>query len=249
MRTKITPWILVVYSACFLLPLLSISQTNVDYSTWFDQKIGLENTALFNGYFDDGEGTAERNKSYDGSQRYLDSFNFFEGSITYDGQTYRNIQLKYDLYKDELLLNLINSNGFILKIKPLKRSVDGFTINNRDFVNLKNYPTKNEKLVGFAEVKFSSPFFIFFTKYGKKRSEHIEDLMVKVRYKDFSKNLLYYQGDFYPITKQRDLIRLFPSYKTEMRAFKIHKATASDDIRTYLTRLNLLMSKHSSINE
>ncbi|MBJ2174932.1 hypothetical protein JBL43_11835 [Aureibaculum sp. A20] len=217
------------------------SQNSNEYLSWFDQKVSPENTALYNGYLDDGEGDFERTRSFKNTQRYFKSYDFLNGSITYEGQTYTNQQIKYDLYQDELLLNLTSSRGSMVKVKPIKHRIDGFNLAGHKFISLSNF--NDSKYEGFAEKKFTGSNFIFFTKYKKTRSERVVEKKVMFEYYESNYNLLYFKGNLHLIKRKKDLIKLFPEFKKEMKDYAIHNATAATDILNYLTRLNSLLSK------
>ena len=70
-------------------------------------------------------GRAWRNLYYKiKGDQFLFSPEFLPGSVTIEGKTFSNLQLKYDIYNDELII--ITDNGIILQLN--KEMIDLFSM-------------------------------------------------------------------------------------------------------------------------
>ena len=67
-----------------------------------------------------------------------------EGSILTGGKTYRGVSLRYDLYKDLLIYNLIHESG-IYAVNLNKERIDRFTLQGHHFVHLTNTDADPER--------------------------------------------------------------------------------------------------------
>ena len=219
-----------------------------EYMQWFDSKVGLENTSLYNGFLNDGDGDVERNKSYKGTQRYFKSFEFSDGDLVYEEQPYFNIQMKYDMYEDELLLNLKSSRNTILSIRPIKDKVKSFKIRGKEFVNTNTYSVEdNADIDGFAEILFDGGSFQLLKKHQKNRIDHMNIDGILYEYVEKSIEFLYYKGNFYRVKKQADFAKVFPEFKKEIKKYKIKKNTSEANMLSLSERLQSLISTKSKV--
>jgi len=69
-----------------------------------------------------------------GNAYVFDNNTFNPGTVVYDGVLYKNVSMLYDLYKDEVVIQLYNS---ALKITLLKERVSSFDLLDHHFVNIK----------------------------------------------------------------------------------------------------------------
>ncbi len=146
-------------------------QTNIEnqnYYTWFDQVVGIENTNLFNGtrYF-------KKYRTEDGMHEFFKDDAFVLGSVTFDGQNYFNIPLKYDIYEDEIIANLKSTYGqTILRLN--KAFISKFLIYNEQFmfISVKN---KEVYLNGFYEDAYSDNHISLYIQHNKELKESYID--------------------------------------------------------------------------
>lgn len=247
MKIKLTVPLLLLQFCFYFVICNGFSQTpEKKYMQWFDSTVGLENTPIYNGFLDDGDGAFERNKSYAGTQRYFKAFEFFTGNLVYENQPYYNIQMKYDVYKDELLLNLKSSKNTLFSIRPIKDRVKKFNIDNHFFINVGVYNVTNTSVNGFAELLIESSSFVLLKKHIKRREEKSENFRMLYEYYQGDYNFLYFKGGFHIIKRQKDLFVLFPEYKKQMRKYTIRKSSRDEDIKAFLKRLDVLLPNKTS---
>jgi len=78
------------------------SQKNSEISlyNWFDTIIGKGNLGINNGPLQ-----TNPYKTIGQNNMYYIADKYSKGDVIYDGQTYYDVNIKYDIYKDELILN------------------------------------------------------------------------------------------------------------------------------------------------
>ncbi|MCK0156686.1 hypothetical protein MWU65_05815 [Cellulophaga sp. F20128] len=220
--------------------------TTAEIYNWFDAKVGPENTAIFNGYLDTGDGFFEKNKSFKNTHRYFESYDFFIGSLVYSGQPYFDLQLKYDLFEEELLIHLKNREGMLIPIQPIKNKVERFFIGENQFVNLNNYKIQGAGINGFAEVLYESPSITLFKKHKKTRRSIVDDERLLYKYKKANFNFILYENRFYRVKNRSDFMSVFPKYKKEIKKYGIKKSSLDLDMIHLLEGLQILIQTKTS---
>ncbi len=100
---------------------LTIFAQEVDrsYYIWFDQQVGKHNTGLSN-----GTRYIESYRIYKGRHQFYLTSNYIKGDIIYFGQRYFDIDLKYDLYENQIIIALIDEDASSI-IKLVKDQISG----------------------------------------------------------------------------------------------------------------------------
>jgi hypothetical protein len=156
-----------------LLNIFSIhAQTakEIEIYNWFDQTAGKENLDINNGMlYTNPYRTIDNNNLY-----YLDD-KFEKGNLTYNGQIYYDVSLKYDVYRDFLILNQHGASD-LLGISLNNELVNSFTILNSNFIRIAkekyNHP---EFSTGYYETTPFNENFIFYIKHSKTIQKKIRD--------------------------------------------------------------------------
>lgn len=195
--------------------LLAQASSERDYYNWFDAQIGIENTGIFNGIR-----YKELYRVNDGKHKFYKSPEYLTGNLVYDGQPYYDIQLKYDLFEDELIIELQTSSGSSI-LKLLKDEVDAFEIDDRNFRHLRNTRVykSNDRIDGFYEVLTEGTSMTLLKKHRKTRKKVLENRTVLSEFLNDDAYYVYYQDLFYPIKNKNDLIKIFPGIKKQINDF------------------------------
>lgn len=185
-----------------------------NYYLWFDEQVGIENTGLNNGIR-----YKELYRIKDGKHKFYRTSSFIKGDIIYDEQPYYNIDLKYDLFEDQIIINLQTKNGNSL-FQLIKDLISIITIDNKNFVNLYTRQIKNSSnsISGFHEILVSNNTIILYKKHKKIRNKQFE----KIVYSKFkSKNEYYFftEGEYYLIKSKGEISKIFPDYRKEINSF------------------------------
>lgn len=185
----------------------------VAYYTWFDQQVQQEHLPLFNGI-----GYVEKYKVVNEYHKFYKSIDFLKGSLYYDGQLYPNLEIKYDLHEDVVLLNLKNGQRVVL-LQPDQEKIEGFEIDGQFFVHIKDSISKVRKTFGYYELLYEGDNFQLLEKHTKKRFERKGKNSLYSEFKGRNKNYLYYKGEHYTLNNRKDFEDVFPELKRDIQTY------------------------------
>lgn len=147
--------------------------------------------------------------------QFLLTSEFNPGNVTIDGKLFRGLNLKYDIYNDELLT--ITGQKLILQLN--KEMVDKFSINFRgtlwNFLRLE--PDSVNRLSGYVRVLYDGNTSLFL-KYKKD----ILLLAVDNKYDQFDQTQKIYLrkgGMIFPVKSRKELLNMLKDHKQQLKAF------------------------------
>jgi hypothetical protein len=140
---------------------------------------------------------------------------FLKGSVTLNGRKFENLDLKYDITNDELILS-IQSYPIISMNKEM---VDSFslTFENRNYHIINAGTDTSSVLRGYVNVLYDGPTSLY-VKYIKK----IQPMAVDGRYDLFVQDHLLYLrkgSEILPVAGKRRLLYLLEDKKKEIRNY------------------------------
>ncbi|WP_298136840.1 hypothetical protein [Flavobacterium sp.] len=200
---------------------------NQNIGNYYDNIVSESSLPLYNGKF--------YNDIYKTKSDTIHPFlkkDFISGSVTYENQFYQNVNIKFDIYKDNLLINPKNkSNVFTLILD--KSKVENFNFLNKTFINIDYKKYSNSKsFSGFFEYIPIQNNFELLVKYNKENEKVI-----------FNEKLIdefYYSQNFYIVVDNK--IHKFNSKKDAIEIFKKNKS----DINTFY-RKNKYKEKNNPV--
>ncbi len=210
------------YFVLFLLLNFSINFTFSQSKTslkndylWFDKQIGIENTGLFNGLRYEEKYRMENN-----NHKFYKTSEFMDGDIIYDDQPYYNIKMKYDLFEDQIIVNLITNSGDNI-LKLLNSKLGDFNLNGSEFIKLSNKITinSNEELNGIYEILSKNSNLILYKKNKKKARKIINKEYLYYTFKSDNQYYCFTNENYYLIHSKKDWIKIFPKQKKEIQSF------------------------------
>ena len=202
----------------FLTPGLTTLQAQTDsekksYYKWFDNSVGNQNTDLYNGTI-----FINRYRTIGEKHRFFEVEDFLEGSVTYDGNNYYDLQMQYDVYQDQLIVKL--KQGYAdIALQLIKDKVDAFEIGKTPFVRVANDSMKQIGSDGFYEVLLQDPKITLLKKHSKGRQKRVRngqsyyDFVSKVNY------VVYYKEEYYPAKSKSDVLDVFPELKQDINDY------------------------------
>ncbi|MDC8004753.1 hypothetical protein POV27_11880 [Aureisphaera galaxeae] len=210
---KIPPIIIAcIFFTSLLYAQNSASESN--YYTWYDAIVGIENTPLFNGveYIEGYKTTRENHK-------FFINQSFYEGRVDYDGQSYYNISLKYDIYEDELIANL-ESEAQKSLLQLIKSKVAQFTIGTHTFINVTDREAQNNGIEGFHERLAENNLGVFYKKHRKRRVKKEDKRILYFEFFDTKSDyVILMDGTYHWVNSKNDFYELFPEIKKELKSF------------------------------
>ena len=185
------------------------------YYKWFDSIIDISNTNLLNGI-----DFKEKYRTLEDNNQYFLTKQFLPGYVVYDGQPYYDIPMKYDIYSNELIIKLANSNSYFA-IQLLKEHIESFQIDNHQFINsnqLESTLAFNENK-DFYEVLFRSHNLSLFKKHIKNIQQRRNDKFAYSAFIYKSEFLIDFNNKIFNINSKKNIMQLFPEYKKSINAF------------------------------
>ena len=157
--------------------------------------------------------------------QFLFSKEYLQGIVTIKGKTFGNVQLKYDIFKDEILTPI--DSGRILQIN--KEMIDSFSLSFQgrkyQFIKMKEDTSKLSE--SFYNVLYNGKTSLLL-KYAKK----IDKLSVEGKYDKFyqiNKIFIVLNDKLYPVTGKADLFKILPDEKSKIKDFmKTNKLRISE---------------------
>ncbi|PCJ94937.1 MAG: hypothetical protein COA50_11180 [Flavobacteriaceae bacterium] len=209
------------------------NQNQAQYYNWFDELVGVENTELYNGIV-----YVEKYRTINSKTKFFNSPSFLQGSITYYGQKFYGLQIKYDVFEDQILLKLEDRLGGNT-IQLFKNRITDFRIDGHEFIRIEEKLGKKLVISGFHEVAFEGPLFTLFIKHKKKdfdrkdrRSLYYEFINSKNGY------LLWYNNSYAVIDSKKDVSTIFPELKREIDNFySIARSLRNSDLDSFMKSL------------
>ncbi|WP_420322723.1 hypothetical protein [Flagellimonas sp.] len=224
-------------------------QDQIAYYNSFDENVGIENTGLYQGVI-----YTDKYRTINEKTQFFQTREFQPGSVCYDGQCYYDLDLRYDVYEDEVLIRLVNRvGGGTLKL--VKDYVESFQIDGHDFIKIlpKDAPALN--VYGFYEVVHESASFSLFTKYTKKSFDRKDRKSIYYEFLDGqSENVLLYNGAYHIIKSKKEIVELFPNLKREIdRFYNVARALRKSDPDGFrislMKRIEILLTQKANQSE
>jgi hypothetical protein len=191
-------------------------QTNSETSlyNWFDNTVGKENLGAHNGslHINPYRTVDKNNHCY-----IYEEFN--KGDISYDGQSYYDVNLKYDVYKDALIIKPHETSDY-MSVNLIQEKTDSFSINGKNFVNLSHSKSALPEFIkGYYEEIPIGNKIIFYIKHHKDRREIIKDVTVYNEFEEKNEFFLNYENTFYKVNTKKEIVKIFPKYKNKIDDF------------------------------
>lgn len=191
---------------------LHSQSSNEELAKSFDKTIGYGNLNINNGIVHTNEFRISKNK-----HRYYLSEKFEKGDVTYNDQTYFDVNLKYDLYQDNLVYQ---PEGSFVGFNLIGEKVGSFKIFDKKFVYLNStlFPFSLIKS-GFYQEIVTNKNTTFYIKHKKDKREVIKETSTFNEFDDNYEFFLKKNSTFYKIKTKKDLAVLFPESKRKIYDF------------------------------
>lgn len=200
--------------AIFFINFFSFSQSAIPPEVYseFDKNSGIENSLLFRGIE-----YVETDRMINEKHKFFKTKMFEKGTLSYNGETFYDVPLKYNIYNDLLLVNLQQgTRNFIFQL--ISDKVNNFIIDNHQFRYLR--AINKTEITGFYEILNEEGDFKIYKKH-LQNSREIRDK--NVSYMEFisedSKYVYQFNKEFFELNNRSELIKNFPVYKNEIKNF------------------------------
>lgn len=215
------------------------------YYSWFDDIIGPENSELHYGiaYF-------EKHRAKSKKSKFFPVPDFVSGSVIFDNMPYYGLDLKYNVYEDELLMRVANQfGGGTLQL--YKEKVEAFEIDGHHFVKTETSKKQNEIPSGFYEVLLEKARFSLLKKHRKLLELDLSDKSTFYEFEVLpSTFILAFNHNYYPVENVSDITSLFTDNADQMVEFSKKRPRSQNTEKELKALLNFLdtLEKESTSN-
>ncbi len=199
---------------CLLVICFNVSYSQSSYYKKFDSIIGQSQTNLYNGlkYNDKYRASPESHKFYASHQS-------IKSDIIYDGQPFFDVELKYDLISDLVVIQPKGDKKYI-EIQLITDQVKEFTIGKHHFYNLsKNEDLKAMGYSGFFDKSYEGTYLNLYIKSIKKVKERIVGNRLNYTFDQYDTYFLEGNGSMYEVSSKNDFRDIFPDKSDKINQF------------------------------
>jgi len=221
----------------------------VKYHQWYDQLVGIENAGLYYGIiYKDGYRTINE------KTKFFKSPDFLLGSVIYDEQPYYNLDMKYNVFEDELLVRTEDRVGGAT-LQLFKNKIKEFTIEGHKFLKIED-TSLDINIAGFYEVSLENERFILLTKHKKKDFNRKDRSKLYYEFLDLRKQqVLLYENSYHIIKSKKTIMKLFPGHKKEIDSFyRVARSLRNSDTDKFILALmkrieTLILQENKALTE
>ncbi len=217
----------------FFLAHLNHAQNNLNNKVYktFDALVGQNNTGLFN-----GTEFTDLYLNTNGTYRYFKGFDYVKGTVTYEGQYYVDVLLKYDLLEDNLLTQS-SDNLSVFNVNLIPQFVDSFSIYNHNFVRLTgtklNLPDNS-----FFEEAFVGKNLELYIKHNKKKKDKPLKGGIQYKFSESNYYVLKNAGKYSIVNSVKDLRKILPQFEDQIKKYyKTYKTLYKSNRNVFMTNL------------
>ncbi|HSP40689.1 MAG TPA: hypothetical protein VLN46_04590 [Gillisia sp.] len=205
----------------------------IGFYTWFDDVIGYENTAIFNGV----EYT-EKHRMINEKHKFFLSSLFKPGTVNYEEQVFYNVKMIYNIFEDLVIVRLPKKAGGEATFQLHPGKIQGFEIDGHKFINI----TSNiidSGITGIHEI-------IYEDEKIKLLKKHVRRIFLKrdasYPYHEFNDPggvyVVYVNGEYKTILNRGEVISTFPEYEVLIKDhYKEHRKLQKSDPDRFFTGL------------
>jgi len=150
--------------------------------------------------------------------QFLHSDLWQSANIVFDGFLYKDIDTRFDIYEQLVLIKHFDENGRMVSIVPDQKKIKSFTIYDKFYLNMDFLDTvKNSSKVGFLQVIYNGDI-----KVLAKREKNTVNSSLSNLYKEFREKERYFilkDNELYKISSKRAFLKVVPEYKKPLKKF------------------------------
>lgn len=213
-KSKIKFVALLILTTTTTFKTYSQTKSEISLYTKFDSIVGRENLGLNNGSL-----TLYPYKTIGNNTMFFKDNKFTIGNLNYDGQPYFNVKLKYDIFKDQLVLNPPEQPEHI-GINLIQDKTDSFSIYGKNFVRIAKIQTALPEFTSgyYESIKIGKNFNLYIKHYKDILKEINEEGLFYSFHEKFQ-YYIEYNGKFYEANNKNNILKIFPESKKNINAF------------------------------
>lgn len=209
----------------------------------FDEIVGYDNLDISNGIFlpPDYPYLLDQENKYFENKTNTKTFNqtllttqnqngYTKGNVTYNGQRYYDVELKYDILNDFLIYHPKGTSS-IIACRLISQKVDSFSIYDKNFIHIskKNIAPAGTNFQGFYQKIVIDNDLELYLKFEKNRREQIKNHKIYYFYVSNHQFWINYDKIYTKITSKKDVLNIFPTLSKEIQNFYEVEALLKDN--------------------
>ncbi len=155
---------------------------------------------------------------YDGSPIFGDDL-WNTGSVTYDGQEFRDIEIFYDIYLDVLVIEHFDMNGHPTFFTPDAKKITRFNMNGEEFITI---PEKDRETYNISDGYYHVLHHGNISLYAKRKVslyDEERDGKFLPTFKTEDKFFIKYDGAYYEARNKKVFRKIFREQRKEINQF------------------------------
>jgi hypothetical protein len=145
---------------------------------------------------------------------YFDTSKMVNGSVYYDGMSYTNVPMLYDIVRDELIILHFNKVFFLQLIKS---KTESFEILEHSFVHLGRDSTKKEGVRdGFYDLLYNGKIKLY-AKREKVIQETIPNMTIERKIYSKNRYFIFKKDHYTEVYGKKSLLNFFDDKKTMLK--------------------------------
>jgi hypothetical protein len=138
------------------------------------------------------------------------------GSVDYDGYLYKNVNMLYDINKDELVILLYNK---VTKISLLTERIKSFDLLGHHFIYIQNNPLSNNSVnTGFYDQLYAGNIKLL-VKRSKSIQNSSSSQTIETYFSPSTDYYLYKNGGYYKVNSKGSFMDVLKDKKKELQQF------------------------------
>lgn len=140
------------------------------------------------------------------------------GSVILEGIKYNNLQLKYDVASNTIVLRTLNLDNNVIQLGLKKEKISEFSMGSAKFIRFSD-KNRNSEII-FAQLCAEGN--VDFLHVRKKELVLSEGGSTDFKYKEYYQNYLRYNGNVIKFKNKKTLYNLFPEFKSALKKYLAH---------------------------
>ena len=188
--------------------------SSLKYATYVYHTQRGEESAIFNGIIH------EEYSASIGGHAYFQSPDWQKGSVMYGNILYEDLEMKYDLFKDQLIVTPHNPGAIAITL--FNPRVEQFSFSTFKFIRIDKIGKNASLSPGFYQQLILGKLSVVL-KRTKTISEKIIGTTFTQKFEETAKYYLLKEGIYYPVKTMKDILAVVKDQKKEVRQFLADK--------------------------
>jgi len=154
----------------------------------------------------------------EGHPYFMDNY-WGSGTVSYEGQCFENIEIKYDIIRDLLLVKHLGKDGYLLPLELYSPKVEEFNLLGHHFLYIKE-DILSDFNSGFYDLLHDGDPVKVLAKRIKKETKGQNSISkIEKKYAQKDKYYLKYKSYYYSVKGRKSYLKVLSDRKSELKTF------------------------------